>query len=349
MLETPKLDSFRVMIPIDKLTIIEPRLSAEFVKYYPELDITDEEIQTAKPLAAVTDTGISSRYYVKSYVAGGISEKVVVIQLNAKMLKSKYLQGISMSTINAVYDFIIAENIVYVDFRTFINSFVADVDICIDYKLPVDSAIEVVKRLKSKTLDAKYISQIYTSEDSGVGFAYNMREKATPSKPHVKLYHKTLELTYKSKEFASAYLSGSEYSNLFRLEYTVKNSKQRKRLTNKNGINLQYSSLKELLELDTSVLKAAVLSGIPNYIYKREVMKKPQGMKATDIILLNAFNRLIELGEGRISIQNFAEEIEEPAHRSRWKKRINNLLDLTDKKEVLEKSTEVENFFSKIL
>jgi hypothetical protein len=341
----PKLDSFRLIIPTSQVSKIDPRITQDFHRFYPELDMVDDEIESAKPLTNKIK-GITSRYYIKSVMQKeGNTLECLVIQLNSKMLGSLYFEGITMSTISKVYDYIIAENLIYVDYRAFMQSMITDVDICIDFNLSPSVSLDVCKHLYEMTFYTRYVNLFKpTQKYMRAGIEYNSRPKATPGKPFVKMYHKTLELQDKSIEFKEAFLGSIDINDIFRLETTVKNSKDKEKHKIKH-----CKSLKSFLELSDSKLTAICKSAIPNYLEMKNKPKNPKGLSPTDEYLYNIIQFAIQKGCGTNEILNFAETISDKSSKSRTKTRIKNLLKLSDKKEVLNHNSEVHNFIKNLL
>ena len=340
----PKLDSFRLIIPKKNVTQIDVRITEDFHRYYPDLDVVDEEIEEAKPLTNKFK-GISSRYYIKEYRQGDKSLQCVVIQVNAKMLQEQYFEGITKKTIEKAYDYIIGEGLIYVDYRSFLNSLITDIDICIDYSLSPALAVDVCKQLEELTFYKHYVNVFKPNASTQrAGITWNNRAKAKPAKPFVKMYHKTLELLSKSIEFRDSFLQDININNIFRLEVTLKNAKDKDRHKIKDS-----KTLKDFLDIPESKLTEICKSAIPKYLEMTNKPKSPKGLSPTDEYIFNIIDFAIKKGCGTNEILSFADTIQDKSSKSRTKTRIKKLLTLSKKQDVLEHNTEVHNFIKKVL
>lgn len=349
-LNSAKLDSFRVYIPLSKVKILNPKLTEDFIRYFPDLEIFDEEIEEAKPLTQKVN-GITSRYYIKkliqSYKDDGEKSKHLCIQVNAKMLKENYLSGITEQTIDQVYDYIIEQKVVEITRETFYKALITDIDICIDYKgITPKVAVDICKALEKKTVYPAYV-QLFkpTKKNSNqAGINYNTRPKATPSKPHIKFYHKTLELKSKSDEFKDMYLQNQDISDIFRFEVTLKNSKDKKR----NKIE-RYRTLIEFLSIKPSKLEEICQNAISNYLNMSIKNKKPKGLSPTDEILFNFMETLIDEKYSESRILSHVDSIKDRHQKSRKKNHLKRLLKMSEKQDILKHNTKVKNALDLIL
>jgi hypothetical protein len=326
-----KVDSFKLRIPTEKVTIVSTTFCEKFKKLYIDTGEIDKDVSLEKYKTNI-ENGISTRIGIVNFrVNRDESKEFIYFQLNSKMCKERYLEGITTDTIKIVYDYIIALNIVYVDYQEFINGFVSDIDFAYDINITAPVMVEMNKQIYSRVRDDKfkYVDKPFGKQDN-VGMQFNRREKATPSSPFVKIYHKGLEMKHNSPEFYAAYLSGIDLSNHGRLEYTLKNAKHQKHL----GISIK--TLNQLMEIDRMLIENIVLSGIPEgYIEKRVVVKDYSKITPTERVILHLMTELVNRGGDKQIIYSVLRTFDSTSstdrkNMSRAKKIIDDLVFMMD-------------------
>lgn len=330
-LQKIKVDSFKLRIPIEKVTFVSTTFCEKFKKLYINTGELDEDISLEKHKTDITN-GISTRIGVVCCRVGkDESKEFVYFQVNSKMCRERYLEGITLDTIKGVYDYIMALNIVFVDYEEFLCGFVTDIDFAYDINITASLMVELNKRIYSKIREDrfKYVDKPFGKQDN-VGMQFNKRDKATPSLPFVKIYHKGVEMKHHSNEFYDAYLSGTDLSNYGRLEYTLKNAKHQKHL----GISIK--TLNQLLEVDRMLIENIVLRGIPEcYVEKRLVVKDYSKVTPTERLILHLMTELVNHGGDKQSIYSVlgtfdSSNATERKDMSRVKKTIDNLVFMMD-------------------
>ena len=342
--DKPKFDSFRVYIPIEDINVIDGRLNTPYVKYYHEIDQIDEELNTEKALI-VGDSDATIKYQILQRLFNNENKQVLCILIKSKILGSNYLQGITKSNIKEVYNIIINQKVVDFAIEDFMVSKITDIDICIDYPTKQSNIPEIMKRLSKMVVYPNYKHHFETK--SGESLVLNKREKASPNKPHFKVYDKFAELENHSAEFKDTHLGNefnrlkNKYGGLIRLEYTIKNKKHLKRL------GLDRNELMDVMNMSDRMLTRIVESGLTNYIRKN---KKKTSMKKTptEIVISNCLDLLITEGYGLETIEGICDDIEDRSQRSKWKKRLRKLAYESSSDEVIKENTEVEQFLKKI-
>lgn len=293
-LQKIKVDSLKIRIPIECVKVVSSTFLEKFQKLYVTGEIA-EDISLESHKTDITD-GITTRIgVVVCRVGKDESKEFIYIQANAKMLKSRYLEGITLETINLIYDYVIALGIIEFSFEQFLDSFVSDIDFAYDVNISPENMILMNQKIYSKIHQnkLKYVDKPFR-KDSNIGLQFNRREKATPSLPFIKIYHKGIEFEHHSKEFYEAHLKGFNLSNYGRLEYTLKNAKHQKHL----GISIK--TLRQLLEVDRLMIENIVLRGIPEcYVENRIVIRDYGKITPVDKMLLYYMERLIEQGSDK--------------------------------------------------
>lgn len=341
-LQKVKIDSFKLRIATEKVTIISTTFREKFQKLYLTGEI-DADVSLENHKTDISK-GITSRMGYAVSRHGKEETEVFYFQLNAKMCQRQYFDGIGQDTIRLVYDYIIALNVVYVPYGDFLEGYVSDIDFACDVAIMPKNLGELNQRLFEKVIESKqrYVDKPFRRQDN-VGIAFNRREKATPTRPFIKIYHKGLELQSKTKEFYDAYLSGIYTRNVGRLEYTLKNSKHQKHL----GIKIK--TLNELLAMDKTLLESIVLSGIKeNYIETGLRNIDYSELCPVEKILKYYMEDLISLGRDKKDLYGALDVFEMKyakgrVSRGRMMKLISSLIEDSGQKERLDKNEEMAN------
>lgn len=326
MLEKIKIDSFKLRIPRRNIEFVDHKFLQKYHKIYPETGEIDQHINLDKHKVEVKN-GITSRVgLVHSMDADGGGE-YLVLQVNAKQLKKKYFQGINRQNIKLIYQHFMDLNIIKIKYSTFLDGLISDIDLCFDFEISRKSMVETNQKIYENLLPHcyKYVSKPFR-RNNNTGMQFNERAKATPSKPNLKIYHKTTELETKSKEFADAYLQDVDFQNMGRFEYTIKNSEHKKYL------KLGYQSLDDFLRIQNKRLESFFFEGIKKYTTHTEIMRDYKELSPTDRLLLEFINRLIQKGSDKQNIYTALNMFEIPQEKSRMKKKLTNLLEKVDDK-----------------
>ena len=290
-----KVDSLKIRIPSEAVEIISPTFMQKFSKVYvsgEHAGLVDDYISLENHKTDITN-GITTRIgIVSSLIAKDTTKEFFYIQVNAKMCQSRYFEGINQDTIKLVYDYIMALEVISVSFDVFLDSLISDVDFAYDISISSDHMKTLNHKIYSSVLPnkKKYLDEPFRRKDN-VGIVFNRREKATPTSPFIKIYHKGLEFANKSKEFCDFYFLGIDLSNYGRLEYTLKNSKHQKHL----GIGVK--TLNQLMEIDKNLIERIVLDGIKeNYMDKPVRFIDYSKLSPTDKVLLYFMNESVDKG-----------------------------------------------------
>ena len=338
-----KVDSLKLRIPLEDVNVVSTTFREKYQKLYITGEL-DECVSLDQHKTNIT-TGITSRIGVVSHlVTQHECKEFLYIQVNSKMCKGRYLEGITLDTIRCVYDYIISLGIVYFSYDTFLDSFVSDIDLAYDVDIAVADMISMNQALYSavRVNMVKYMDKPFRRNDN-VGLQFNRREKAMPSAPFVKIYHKGLEMAHKSKEFYDEYLSMFDLSRYGRVEFTIKGAKHQSHL----GISIK--TLRQLLESDRFLLEDLVLDAIPkNYLEKRVILKMNGDLNYIDKLLLFYMNELIACGRDKRDLYSVLSQFsgetgKERKEKCMVKKKIDSILSQIDSSEELDKNERVRN------
>ena len=141
--------------------------------------------------------------------------------------------------------------------------------------------------------------------------------------PYLKIYHKSIELNFNSKEFKDEYLAEIDLSNIIRVEFTIKSMKHLRKF------KIQSQKLIDLLNLSQNI-KSAMLKDIINTHLMSRIVKaeKPIGkISPTGVVFYNALNIISKrtyMNKNMI-IDSMLENIKNKTAKSRKKKKLNEI------------------------
>jgi len=297
----PKYDSMSLQIPYNQCEIIDHELIQEYVKYFPKINKYSQVLEKPKAITITKFKGITIRIlfnetnigFKSKYQKTPIRQRNIVLTLSAKLLKEKYFEGINKNNIKDLYNEFMKFEIFKCTYKTFLQSLPTDIDICKDrYVTSSEQFLKSIISLQEQTEKNKLYTKQY-NKILNLGLQFNHRERATPTKPYIKLYFKQYDLQSKSKEFAKEYLKNykSEIKNLIRVEATIRNYQHKKRLV-KKLILPEFKTLEELLNISDSDKNKFLIESINSYIIK-SVRVKTEGLTPKDQIITQFIEQLI--------------------------------------------------------
>jgi hypothetical protein len=338
----PKIDSTSLLIPMEKVEIIDSTFLQQYIKVYKEtgesIELDENDIGFYTNNVYKDDNGIKTKYAKRTlrfdFKEGGSSTDCLHLVITSKMLESSYFDAINKENIKLIYDYLIAQKVVYVSFEDFMLANVTDIDICKD--LPSTTGQYKIQNtiLKRKVASSKLR---YLKPFANGNIQFNERHSATPASPFLKFYFKSEQIT-KDQVFLNTYLL--EYledinKGIQRVEGTVKNAKH------KNKLNMQARTLKELLDIPMSELERIHRALIKPYFDIMKIRVK-QAIKPNELIMLRSWELLIKYGSDKTEIYNsFASDFEGMA-KTRIKKKFNELM------AILEDRKDLKSYFDEI-
>lgn len=367
MFNTALIDSLKIRIKLDKVTVIDKRLITDYIEYYPNLEQLDNdtlkngyELKKAKPLTKIIN-GITYRIYVKAFIGSDkLAHEYVVLQVSAKMLEQRYFEGITKKNVDVILKNINDLGIIKITKTTLLDGLVSDIDICINQLIDEKSLKGAFSLIHNYPMPSKkplihFINQSNLNGTRNLGVDFNKREKATNSTPYCKIYHKGFELLSKSINFYNAYLTpmrSSVLDNLVRYEFTIKASKHKEYLC-KQGLQADFKTFENLLDTKPKELKKIAQSGLKYYLEKRTKSQIDTNQKPTEIILQYYIENLIKLGFDEQKLLGFTYLIDCPVSRSTNKSRVNKLIKKltandTQKNKLLEQNKRTNNFLNQL-
>lgn len=355
------IDSLKLTFPRNAVQIIDGKFTKEYKKIYLETGEIDEEHINLDKHKVEKIKGISSRIGLGLWQMGQHQNEVLFVQVNAKMLREYYFEGIRWDNWRLVYNHIINQGIIYMDEQTFLSGMVSDIDFAKQRICEPELFRDFITQVYARVLPDRhmFVSKPFRQQ-TNMGIMFNKREKATPSRPFAKFYHKGLELLYKSEEFARHFLNtekyqalkGVDFRNFARLEVTLKNS------SHKQYHALQdVRDMKNLLDLQgekedkkKGIRKQERLSqffdtAVPKYLNRLDRVKYSDELAPTEQYISWLFNLLADRGYGKSAFYAGLEIFEDKQKRHRMKKKIEKILKDMPHNELIEKNTRIDDLF----
>jgi hypothetical protein len=330
------IDSLKIRIPIEFVDIIDTSIKSYWVLVHNDTSEVETELnpftnevipkEYKKNSLTFKSEGITTRFAIEKQGSNGKSTReFLVILLNSKLLKSKYFDGITKNNIEHIFNELIAFNIFKMEYQDFI-----DVSYCTDVDFKKDTVIQMlvfqssIKKLEQMTKPSVLKNQGCNpfNKPDNKGIEFSVRDtKRFISHPYFKIYHKQLELDYKSVEFSSKFLNNIDFSNVIRQEGTIKNAKHFRHL------GIKTNSLKDILELDQETLQVVMTKSLKKHIEPRvNKIKTKNKLTPTEIIFYGSILFAMEYGASYESYRNnMLGLLESSVERSRKKQVLDDI------------------------
>ena len=319
------VDSFRIRIPFELVTVINPSLYSHWIEVNADTGETRDSFKSTAYL--IKESGISTRYEIKTQVTRDQSSKTfLIIGVNAKMLQGKYLEGITLDNVGLVYEYLIAQQIASFTYDSFINGECTDVDFKKDFKC--DNLDALINKLAMMTVSSPKVDEgcrTFTTTNLGkTGIEWSHREATNYSKsPFLKVYSKEVDLkSPQRKEFRDKYMSEARIKDLTRVEYTIKNKKHFRSY----GIN--QTDLNSILSLSQDKLQEMLQSTLNKHTNKpirSHITTDDDKINTRDQKMINVLNLVIDY---KIGVNEFTTHYVEglsAKERSRAKQQIDEV------------------------
>ena len=339
------VDSLKVRIRLSKVKILDKTIVQQYKRYYPITDIYAVDTHNPEPFTKIIN-GITYRFFVKSYIDNNrVTDEYLVLQLSAKMVKTDYFNGITLKNLPALLDDLNAFNVFYINYETLLQGLISDIDICINQLIDMQSYRTALGLIKNFPKESKApLICIHDRKNGNLGVEFNKREKATPTAPYCKIYHKGNELLTKSYSFYNSYLSPMKTSvieNLVRYEFTIKTSKHKQYLQ-KQGYDVELKTFNDLLVLTPHELKEIAKSGLNHYLDSGKTeIKKGESTKPAEIKEKYFINELIRLGASERTILGYKDMIADPSSKTRATQKTKKII-----KELKEENIHISSKFT---
>lgn len=224
------IDSLQLFIPIQRTAMInrttnkttkptilidaaikDDRLKSQVISYY---NATGEvkDIKDYQPFNH-EDNGIVTGYRLLRKSVGPSTVTGLSIALSAKILSSDYLKGITSATIQQVYQELIRQDIIYIEYSDFLTAQIEMADIKRDTEH--DNIREAFKELASRIKPS-----IDFKRHPNGNLTIGQRNRANNSNLYIKFYDKKKELESQSNVFYRHHTPNCP-DNLLRTEITL--------------------------------------------------------------------------------------------------------------------------------
>jgi hypothetical protein len=327
---TVKIDSLKIIIPMSQVEVIDGKFNQKYknTKLY---ESTGEviEVYNRDTNTYSDEKGIKVKLEVCRIKFGNIGEKgftgeeFLIFQPSSKFLKEIYFDGIGFNNLRIIHNYLLNLNVVRFSYESFLNARFCDVDFCIDFVSSKATFKAMIKIINSNVLAShQHLTRIFNKRDN-LGLEFNKRKEATKTKPFLKFYHKSTELTQKSNEFYCEFLQ-TNYSETInngigRYEVTLKNAEFKKHY------EVESMTVEELLNIPSAAIEIMFKKFLPNYLYKATIQKR-MATTPTETIHLNCINQFIQDGKSEQEIMHLMlNGIEERSSLSRSKKVLEEL------------------------
>lgn len=221
------VDSLKVRYFAEQVRILDPNLGAKYININNETgEVVSDEFDNNR--IEKYGHGIKVSFCMAKMVNfdNSVTDYVVLL-INSKSLESRYFEGITIENVINLYHWVMSWRVVEMDFQTFLSGMVTDCDFKFDDREPLDQFKGLVKWCLSNTHKTnRSVGARPFRQKNNRGVQWSDR-KSTKFKtaPYLKIYHKEIELDNKSFDFAKKWLDEIDYTDVFRLEYTIKNKK----------------------------------------------------------------------------------------------------------------------------
>jgi len=327
---TPKIDSLKLIIPMTQVEVIDGKFNQKYknIKLYEStgevVEVYNRDTNTYSDKKGIKVKLEVCRIKFDNVGQQGFAgEDFLVFQPSSKFLKENYFDGINLSNLPKIYEYLLSLNIVRFSYESLLQARFADVDFCIDFvssKATFKAMIKIVDSNVRPSL--KYFTKSFNRKDN-LGLEFNERQKASPTKPFLKFYHKSTELTQKSNEFYCEFLKDNYFESINngigRYEVTLKNAEFKK------YYKVEAITVEELFSISSKSVENMFHNFLPNYLdtVKRE---KTMGNTPMEIALITLINMLVESGKSEPEILfPILREIEEKTAKSRMKKTLEGM------------------------
>ena len=328
------IDSLKIRIPFANVKVIDSQLTTFQI---PALIDAETGEWTIEEESAKWKQGSLQREYTGYHLyfkvemqqtAKGKAEKYLCILFSSKALEGRYLEGITLQNIRAIYERIIGAKVVHFSFEEFTKGEGTDIDFKRDFEASPEQLKEMLPFLRDATKPTKEAGngvRLFREKNNlGAQWA-NRKTTATQKAPFLKVYHKGIELGSKSADFRRKYLPKGTAQNLARVETTVKNKRHFRDL----GLGAD-TSLGHLLSLSGEEKERIIGKAVQAHLDLGTIVPElpNEGLTATERMVMGFIHRMAITGtpiELAVSIAKEQIGAEDRASRSRWERKLYQL------------------------
>lgn len=293
------IDSLTLRLPLEYVKVLDLTLTDEFIDYSVNREsgemfpIRHKYKPSEFKSLSVNQIGYYTEFKVKSLYCQTTRtlKKYLYILLKAKILESRYFDGINSNNTQHIYNQLIDYKIVTFSYDDFLNkSMCTSIDFCKNFR-----AIGLVEQLKElSTTVSKYAKlrpkSKLTTNIKEQSFRFTPKNDTSNAQPHIFIYNKEKELFQNSSVFTNAHLHNYDLENLCRAEFRIKDEKHAKHL------GLSDNSFKTLTSLSDEE-KEDIFHKMTNcYLHQHLDPVIDQKLNPTKQIFFNMLNYLIGAG-----------------------------------------------------
>lgn len=349
-----QLDSFKIRIQLSKVKIINQSLLGYWMKVNSK---TGEvlESQFKSDAYPIQDKGIKTMFAIEKQMTNRKEvNEFFIILLNAKLLKDRYLEGITKNNIKQIYNELIDFNQAEFSYNDFLLGELTDVDFKKDLK--TNTIDKLTRGLEALTKsDKRDTCKVYHKKDNK-GIQWSRRDETNLTRPFIKLYHKGISLRRDKNniEFYENFILGTDKENQIddrvRIEFTIKNKKHFR------SFDVNSTTLNDILELNRQTKDRMFKNSIYKHINTDQIkpMRIKENLPANDKIILKSIDMILQTDQYTINhlVDVLIEDIPNRSQRSKKKQELRSLIEtrlkLTKLKKHL-KFAELRNDILKIL
>lgn len=340
-LAVPKIDSLRVIIPLEYVKVNPDQLDFfNSVLYTKTSQTTGETIEWEDAPTTyfdkLADVSCSYIYAPNQFYDKTRKCDVIKIGFSSKLCKDLYFQGINKNTLKRCLNFINNEGVITITEEHFLSAKVVDVDVCIDYFLKDTTCKNVVSTANNLTVPRKgLVLPAPHLKKTNIGIQWGARtavKTAYGKKQFLKYYSKVEELKYKSFNFYEKYilpqLEFSKYpffkdNRVLRCETTLKNKDHWK------FYGLNVDTLFDLMQIDLNQNLIIFNRPINYYMSGLKRIKFKQNLNPTDkmfLVAISSQSKLLSISQLdaiNLIVNNL--EIKDKSQKSKFHKKLFDL------------------------
>ncbi|MCZ8168765.1 hypothetical protein [Flavobacterium sp.] len=336
------IDSLTLFVELEKIKVIDYKLITPFQVYYEDTAEIIEDLNPPKPIY-IDSNAIRFRFSKVFWTHPKTNEtkEMVCITITAKMLRERYFEGINKDNIKDICEYINSHNIISIDLETLLNANVNDVDICMNYRLEFKAYQSALKMLYDMVKPSKkHAVELYPRNENqrineNIGLSYSRRETAKIGTPFIKFYNKAYELVNNSVDFYNLYIFpqlryGLTLKNLIRKEITIRNAQHKASLLKKRLVTStdKLQTLNDFLQLKQKELDLIINVQLKTY-YEKKQFSVSSELTSIEKVLSYYMFELVERGMDKVMLQYPLKMIDCKVNRSRTKKKLEQIMDLT--------------------
>lgn len=286
------IDSLKIRIPLKDVVIVDDTMRDIVAKVSTSTGEVLEERENKK--TSRDENGIKTEFSIEQRATRFQAVKYLVVLVNAKQLKEKYFEGITVLNARYLYKYLIELNAVIFTFETFLDAECTDIDFRKDFRATEEqmkNALQHLHQHAQPSADYDKGSKLFWQKENK-GLQFNKRNTTkVHTAPFVKIYSKTLDFQHKSNVFALSFFPEIP-QDLWRLEFTVKNKKHLQ-------MNGHGNTLRELLALNPEEIEqmsTKTLKAVLNRSTRPDSPLDPDLIPPRDIYEVNALIMLLDSG-----------------------------------------------------